>query len=186
LLKLAEREPLVYRERRALDVASSDVRKIQITRGKDEFTFERKDDAWHQTQPLAAKLETNKVNMLVSDLGRLETSEFIKADPKGDELDKTYGLASPAVKATLTFKDEKKPPVTLVVGKQRPFKDDYFARLDQGPVMLVKKDLFESLDRGPLVYRPTQAWQVAEDKIIELNGRFSAPSPPPPAQNTSS
>jgi len=41
LLKLAEREPLVYRERRALDVASSDVRKIQITRGKDEFTFER-------------------------------------------------------------------------------------------------------------------------------------------------
>jgi hypothetical protein len=168
VLKLADREPLAYRSRKVLDLASSDLGKIHITRGKDEFTLERKDGDWSLTQPVAAKAETSKANELASDLARLETPEYVTAEPKKEDLDKTYGLTTPALKVTINFTDAKKPSHTLVVGKQKQFKDEYYARLDDGPVMLLKKDLFETLNRDSLAYRPAQAWQVAADKIVEL------------------
>ena len=168
VLKLAERDAVAYRGRKLFDVASSDLASIQVVHGKDEFTFERKDGAWTQTKPAPVKLESSKVDTFASDIVRLDTTEYVTATPKDEDLDKTYGLKSPTATLTLGFTDAKKPAQTLTIGKARPFKDDYYARLGDGPVMLLKKETVETLDRDAGTYRPAQAWQVTADDVVEL------------------
>jgi len=38
-----------------------------------------------------------------------KVSEYVAAEPKAEELDKTYGLANPELKAVFSFSDAKKP-----------------------------------------------------------------------------
>src|SRR5262249_32938913 len=65
-----------------------------------------------------------------------------------------------------TFTDAKKPAQQLFVGKQRPNKDEYFAKLSTSPaVFVVKKEVRDLLDRDPLAYRPAQPWQLKADQI---------------------
>jgi hypothetical protein len=168
LVKLLERDALAYRQRRLLDLAANDVSSIQVTRGDNVFSFERKDGAWSQVAPSSAKVDQSKVDQLAGDLARLETTEFVADAPMPEELDKTYGLAKPAATVVLRFADEKKPGQVLTIGKQRPQKEDSFARLDGGPIFALKKDLRELLERDALSYRPTQAWQVKGDDIVEM------------------
>lgn len=168
LLKLVERPALAYRNRKVLDVASGDLSKIEITRAAEQYTLEKKDGAWHLTKPAAAKADEGKADQLAGDLARLETTEFVADAPKEEDLDKLYGLAKPSLRAAIHVSDAKKPARTLVVGKQRDGKDEWFARLDQGAVFAVKKDIRELLDRESLAYRPLQLWQLAEDDVQEL------------------
>jgi Domain of unknown function (DUF4340) len=168
VLKLAERDAVAYRSRKLLDVASVEIASIQVVHGKDDFAFERKNGSWTQTKPADVKIEPSKIDMLAADLSRLETIEYVTATPKAEDLDKIYGLSSPTAKLTLGFTDAKKPAQTLTIGKPRPFKDDFYARLDDGPVMLLKKETVESLDKDASSYRPAQAWQVAVDSVVEL------------------
>jgi Domain of unknown function (DUF4340) len=168
VLKLAERDAVAYRNRKLMDIGSGDIGSIAVVHGKDEFTLEKKDGAWTQTKPTAVKIESSKVDTLASDISRLETTEYITAAPKAEDLEKTYGLTSPTAKLTFGFADAKKPAKTLTIGKARPFKDDFYARLDDGPVFLLKKDTVETLDRDASTYRPAQAWQVAADTVVEL------------------
>lgn len=168
LVKLVDRDALVYRQRRLIDVAASDLAKIQISRGEASFTLERKDGNWSQVAPSPAKVEQSKVDQLAGDLARLDTPEFVADAPTPEELDKTYGLAKPLLTVNVRLADEKKPEHVLVVGKQRPLKDESFARLDNGPIFTLKKDLRELLEREAYSYRPSQAWQVKADDIIEL------------------
>ena len=168
VLKLAERDAVAYRGRKLLDVASVELASIQVVHGKDEFTFERKNGSWTQTKPQDVKIEPSKIDTLAADLSRLETTEYVTATPKAEDLDKVYGLTAPTAKLTLGFTDAKKPARTLTIGKARPFKDDFYARIDDGPVLLLKKETVETLDRDASSYRPAQAWQVAIDTVIEL------------------
>jgi hypothetical protein len=168
VLKLAERDAVAYRGRKLFDFASGDIGSITVARGKDEFTLEKKDGAWSQTKPTPVKLESSKLDTLASDISRLETTEYVTAAPKAEDLDKTYGLTSPTAKLTIGFTDAKKPAKTLTIGKARPFKDDYYAREGDGPVLLLKKETVETLDRDSSSYRPAQAWQVAVDNVVEL------------------
>jgi hypothetical protein len=168
LVKLLDRDALAYRRRRLLDQAGADLAKIEIRRGADSFAFERKEGVWSQTAPSPAKIESDKVEQLAGDLARLETAEFVVNEPKGEELDKSFGLAKPEIMVTLTFADAKEPSRTLKLGKPRVGKDDSFARLDDGPIFALKKDIRELIDRDALSYRPAQAWQVQAENIAEL------------------
>ncbi len=168
LVKFLERDVLAYRQRRLFDWSAGDLAKIQIVRGGETFAFARKDGAWSQVAPSAAKVEQAKVEKLVGDIARLETPEFVADAPNADDLDKTYGLAKPGVTITLQFADDKKPSQTIVIGKQRVAKDDSFARIGDGPVFAVKKDFRDHFDYDALSYRPTQAWHVNANDIVEL------------------
>ena len=169
VLKLAEREAVAYRNRRLMDVATTDLGSIRVVKGKEEFTLERKEGSdWTQTKPAPVKIDVTKVAALAADLTKLETTEFVTATPKAEDLDKTYGLTSPTATVTLGFSDAKKAAKTLTIGKARPFKDDYYARLDDGPVLLLKKEIVETLEKDATAYRPSQAWQVATGDVVEI------------------
>ena len=51
------------------------------------------------------------------------------------------------------------PPRTLVIGKARPGKPEYFAKLDGSPsVFGIKKDVADTLTGGSLALMPLQLW----------------------------
>ena len=167
VLKLAERDAVAYRGRKLLDVASVEIGSIQVIHGKDEFAFEQ-NGSWTQTKPADVKIEASKVDMLAADLSRLETTDYVTATPKAEDLDKVYGLTAPDREADARLHRRQEAGPDMTIGKPRPFKDDYYARLDDGPVLLLKKEIVESLDKDASSYRPAQAWQVAVDSVVEL------------------
>src|SRR5437870_3795673 len=85
-----------------------------------------------------------------------------------------------AWKATLTakiwFTDIKKPAQTLLVGKPRAGKPEYFAKLESSPsIFSIKKELRDALDQDSLAYRPQQLWQLKAEDIKEVRIAKSGP-----------
>lgn len=166
---LLERPALAYRGRRVLDVSTSDLARIEVQRGSEKYALEQTKDNWKLTAPESADVDGSKVNSLVSDLARLEAVEFVSDAPKPDELEKAYGLAKPAVSATLRFSQKDKPAQTVLVGKQRGDKPEYFAKLENAPaVFAVKKEVYEALNRSALALLPAQPWKLQADEIAEV------------------
>ena len=110
--KLVNRPVLAYRNRRVLDIAASDLGKVEIQREGEAFTFEKKDGSWKLTAPVNAEVDAGKTEALTLDLGRLEGVDFIADQPKAEDLDKEYGLAKPALTVTGTslFGRPARPP----------------------------------------------------------------------------
>lgn len=168
LLKLVERPALAYRSRRVLDVAAADLKRIEVRHAGEVFALVNDGSAWKLAAPVNATADAAKVRQLADELGRLEGVEFVKDRPDPEEL-KKYGLAEPTIEAKLSYADMKKPVQTLAVGAQRPGKQDYFARLDTGPVFAVKKELRDTLDRSSLTYRPLTLWELSPGDVTEIS-----------------
>jgi hypothetical protein len=176
VLKLVRRPALAYRSRRVLDFAAGDVSRIDVQRKADPFALEQVKNAWRLTAPVKAEADSGKAEQLAGELGRLEALEFVKADPTPEELEKEYGLAKPAETVKVSFSDAKKPAQVVTLGKQRPGKQDYFARLGSDPaVFAIKKDAQEVLARDSLSYRPLTLWELRGDDIAELRVRKEGP-----------
>jgi len=167
LMKLVARPALAYRNRRVLDIAASDVNKIEIVRAEEKYAFEKVDKDWKLTSPTKADVESSRVASLANDLAKIEAVELVSETPKEDELAKVYGLAKPKLSATLHAKDSKTAK-TLTLGNVREGKQEFYARIDNGPVFTVKKDLRDDLDKTSLSYRPLQLWQIDPDTITEV------------------
>jgi hypothetical protein len=169
VVKLVERPALAYRGRRVLDYASTDLAKIEIKREPGSFTVEQVSGTWGLAAPVKAELDSSKVSQLAGELARLEIVEFASEMATPDALDRLYGLAKPAISATMIFTDAKKPAQTLQIGKRRESKPEYFAKLTSAPgVFVVKKELRDALDQDSLALRPLQLWQMADQDIREV------------------
>jgi hypothetical protein len=176
LLKLVERPALAYRSRKVLDASTFDLAKIELRRPGDDFTLEQVKNTWRLASPVHADVDTSKADDLARDLARLEAVEFVTAEAKPEDLDKLYGLAKPSLSAKLIFTDAKKPSQTVLIGKQRDTKQEYFARLESDPaVFVVKKDLRDAVDKESLAYRPLKLWDIPPDDIAELRVRKGEP-----------
>jgi hypothetical protein len=173
VLKLAQRPALAYRNRQVLDFAASDLAKIEVQRGGETFTLEQDKGTWRLTAPVKAEVDLAKAFQLAGELSRLEVVEFVAEKATPEQLEKDYGLEKPSVKATVTFSEAKKAaPKTLLLGKQRAGKQEYFARLESDPaIFVVKKETHEALDRSSLAYRPLQLWQLRPEDIAEIRVR---------------
>ena len=169
LMTLVRRPALVYRSRRVLDFAATDLAKIEVRHGKETFVLDHAKDAWRLESPVHADADAGKTGQLASDLGRLEAVEFISDEPKQSELDSQYGLGKPELSVTLNFGKADKPAQTLLIGKQRGDKPEYFAKLaSASPVFVVKKELRESLAQSSVAFRPLNVWQIPQDEIVAL------------------
>lgn len=168
LLKLAQRPAYAYKSRKVLDIAAADIGKLEIKRGEGTYVFQQEKDKWKLTAPATADVDSFQVGKLAGDLGKLEVVETVTDTPKAEDLDKLYGLAKAALSAKLVPTDEKKPARTIAVGNARPGKDkEYFARVDDGPVVVVRKDVRDDLDRDSLEYL-RRSLDMPKDKIREV------------------
>jgi hypothetical protein len=170
VLPLVERPALAYRGRRVLDFLAGDVDTIKVQRGGETVALKQADGKWRLTEPVAAEADDGKASVLVGDLGRLEAVEYVRDAAKPDDLDKLYGLGKPALSITVHFRpDAKKPDQTLLVGKEREGKGEYFAKLaGSDSVFAVRKDIHDTLDQGSLAYRPLQLPPLQAQDITEV------------------
>ena len=165
-IKLAERPALAYRGRRVLDFDAAGVARIDVKRASESFTLQQAENDWKLTAPVAAAADKSKANSLAEDLGRLEAVEYVNDAPKSEDLAKA-GLDKPALTASVSFDDTAKPAQTLLIGKQRETKPEYFAKLASGgSIFVIKKELRDALDKSSLDYRPTQLWTLAPDDLV--------------------
>jgi hypothetical protein len=167
-LTLVKRPALAYRSRLIFDTNVSDLAKIEIQRGDEKFALEQAKDVWRLASPVQVEADAAKTSQVAGDLARLEAVEYVSDDPKPADLDATYGLAKPALEATVTYLKDK-PAQKLLIGKKRPDKEEYFAKLESAPaVFAVSKTVRDAVDQGSLAYRRLQLWQVPVDDLAEL------------------
>ncbi len=167
-IKLAERPALAYRGRRVLDFDAAAVAKVEVKRPSENFTLQHVGDDWKLTAPVSTPVERSKATALADDLGRLEAVEYVNDAPKAEDLAKA-GLDKPQLTVRIAFSGLAKPAQTLLIGKQREKKPEYFAKLAGGTsIFVVKKDVHDSIDKSSLDYRPTQLWTITPDDLTEL------------------
>lgn len=167
-IKLAERPALAYRGRRVLDFDAAAVAKIDVKRTSEAFSLQHAEKEWKLTSPVAADADKAKADALAGDLGRLEAVEYVNDAPKAEDLAKA-GLDKPAVSASVAFAGLGKPSQTLLIGKQRENKPEYFAKLAGGTsIFVVKKETRDAIDKSSLDYRPTQLWTITPDELVAL------------------
>jgi hypothetical protein len=87
-------------------VAEADIQRIDLTRADGSTTTLRKgnDGGWQLTAPAAYPVDIEAVSSLVSTLANLTADKLV--DAKAGDLAQ-FGLAKPALVATLTLKDGK-------------------------------------------------------------------------------
>jgi len=169
VLPLVERPALAYRSRRLLDHASTNLARIEVKRPTELFALEQVNGSWRLAAPEQGDVDSSKVFQLANDLGRLEAVEQIAETAAPQALDQTYGLAKPTLTAKISLSDAKKSAQTLLIGKQRPGKPEYFAKLESSPgIFSIKKELRDALDQDSLAYRPQQIWQLRAEDIKEV------------------
>jgi len=123
---------------------------------------------WALVAPVKTLADQGRAADLASKLAGLDVVTWI-ADKAGPG---EYGLGTPAIKATFTYEDAKKPARTLLVGGPRP-EGGYFARMEDAPeVFAVSKELFDVVGRGSLAYRPEELWAFGPgDEVTEFTIR---------------
>jgi hypothetical protein len=168
IVALLKRPALAYRGRRIFDFSSSELAKIEVEHGETKFLLQQEQNTWRLAAPVQAEADRIKADRLADDLSRLEAVEYVNNEPKPDDLE-TYGLAKPGVSATLSFTKTDKPAQSLLVGKQRGDKAEYFAKVASAPaVFVVKKETRDLLDQDSLAFRPLQIWQIATADLTGL------------------
>ncbi|HEV3144144.1 MAG TPA: DUF4340 domain-containing protein, partial [Gemmataceae bacterium] len=168
VLKLAERPALAYRGRRILDFDATQIARIDVKRAGETFTLQQANSEWKLSAPVSAPADKNKAANLADDLSRLEAVEYVNDAPKPEDL-KNSGLDSPALTATVTLADAAKPPITLLIGKQRESKPEYFAKLADGTsIFVIRKDIHDAFNQSSLELRPLQLWQLTADAISDV------------------
>jgi hypothetical protein len=169
LQALLTRPATAYRGRRVLDFTAKDLDEIEIERqGQKAVALKQDKGSWKLMTPVAADADSGKAAGLARELGSLEVVEHVSDNPKPEDLDKQYGLAKPELTVHMKFAGDKAAE-TLLIGKQREGKQEYFAKRAAEPgVFVVKKDIHDTLDKDSLTYRPLQLWQVIGDDITGL------------------
>jgi hypothetical protein len=169
LAALVQRPALAYRGRRVLDFDAAGLDGIKIQRPDETLVLKLDGSRWKLTEPVRADADDGKTSQLAASLSNLDVVEFAADAVKKDDLESLYGLGKPALTVTLTFRDDKKPAQTLLIGKQRKDKPDYYARLADGDsVFVVTKEIRDSLDQPSLAFRPLRLWQVPATEIAEI------------------
>jgi hypothetical protein len=165
LLALARQPALAFRSRRVLDVVAKDLEKIEIQRAGETYALGKIDGTWKLLVPGQPEADRAKVNNLTDDLSRLEAADFV-TDARPEET----GLDQPTLTVTLTFsKESNQPARKLLVGKQRPGKPEYYARLEGlDEVFLLRQQLHDDLDQKAVAYRPRELWSIPPDGIASL------------------
>ncbi|MGE3807878.1 MAG: DUF4340 domain-containing protein, partial [Gemmataceae bacterium] len=167
------RPALAYRSRKVLD--GGPLASIKIQHGDEIFALARAGFGWQLVQPATADIDDAKAAQLTAELSGLEAAEYVAAAPSKEELADKFGLARPELTASVTFKDGKSR--TLLLGKKRAGKSEYFAKLEgDEAVFAVKEDLRNLLDQSALALMPLELWQLKPEEIarVELDRQGSA------------
>lgn len=146
-------EPAVAYLDRALPkfAASAEVTKLSLDRAGETFDVVRSDakNAWKFDKPkdLAGRpADARNVEQIIGDLRDLVAERLVAENPTDAQLD-TYGLKTPAIKANLSVKaDKKNEDWTYLIGRETDDKSGYYVKQGgHGLVFVVRAPVVEAL-----------------------------------------
>ncbi len=179
---IVERQPRAYRALKLFDLGDDRVESIAVQGQKERYRLQENIGAtattYALTEPIKTDADKNKAESLLKDLGLLEATEYLYDPPTAAEAKavhallgafgidvfkaatESYGLDKPVATVTIQFAGPKAmPPRTLMIGKARAGKPEFFARLDgSSSVFGIKKDVADTLIGGALALLPLQLW----------------------------
>ena len=94
LLEDLKKDAGEYRQKDIFDARAFNTTAIEIEKGSEKFTFEKKDGKWHQSAPAAREADATKVDAILSALTSARADSFVPALPTGTRPELTVSLAS--------------------------------------------------------------------------------------------
>ena len=193
--------PRAYRSLKLFDLGDDRVDAITVKGEKDTFRLEENVGAtsttYVLTEPVKAEADQDKARNLLKDLADLSATEYLPdplppavaeatqalLGPFGRAVVKAAGgadgLDKPAAAVTLHFTGPKPmAPKTLLIGKPRDGKPEYFAKLEGSPsVFGIKKEVADTLTGGSLALLPLQLWNgsPADLTVVEVKRGTETP-----------
>ncbi|MEN6312468.1 MAG: DUF4340 domain-containing protein, partial [Acidobacteriota bacterium] len=131
------------KEGKLVDVASADVRKIELKREDGTITLEKDArGAWRLTAPIEAGADAAEVEGLLSALSSLRFERVVETNAV--DL-KAYGI--PGREVSLWLKDGREP-LRILVGMENPLDQSFFAKRDGDPrLVLLAGSLRSALEK---------------------------------------
>jgi hypothetical protein len=159
------REEALEKEReeakRVFDFEPGAVAQLVIEQdGARPVAGERTDDGWTINRPEGVPPNSMVWDRVADALSALKNQKTVEDAP--DDLH-AFGLEPPllTVHATLSDGTERR----VVAGSQDPFQQNRYARVDDGPVILIKEDAFFELNRSLLWLRDRDLVKAGEEGI---------------------
>lgn len=198
---LVARAPRAYRALKLFDLGDNRVDSIVVKGDRGPFRLEENVGAtsttFTLTEPVKAEADQEKARTLLRDLADLSATEYLP-DPLPPAIAEAtqallgpFGLAAvkaaggadglekPSAAVTIHFAGPKPmPPKTLLIGKQRGDKPEYFAKLEGSPsVFGIKKEVAESVTGGSLAFLPLQLWNGSPTdlSVVEVKRGMETP-----------
>lgn len=157
------------KEEKLVDLASTDIRKIQLNKGGETMVFEKDDKgAWRITAPLEAKADSTEVDSLVSSLSSLHIDRVVEKEAK--DL-KTYEIPKEEVALWVKGKDA---PVKIFIGMENPLDKSLFAKREDDPrLVLLSSTLKSTLDKKVFDFREKDIFkfETAEVRSVRVRSK---------------
>ena len=157
------------------DFKTAKARRLEVTKGDFHVVFEKKNDTWHITQPLADRADTTKVENILSAIEFLQHRGIV--DTKGQAVDPAnYGLDKP--QAQIAFVGERAAD-TLLIGKtyeglgkdSASGKSLYVQPQGDKTIYCVSDDILKDIDQKVVDLRSRTPLDLVQSRItrFELN-----------------
>lgn len=162
--------PDAYRERTVVQMPTGRVEQVTITAPNPYSgetwvrTYQKRDNIWHLTAPVAAELEGPRFAELVSTLAALEADEIVAEDAEPA----AYGLDQPTASVTLTLKPLKRFQAEPV--EKTPAADDKAESETSNPDVEKEEAETPDAEAPDAVADEADAPEPAPLKVTEVTG----------------
>jgi hypothetical protein len=135
---------------------------LTLVRGNGQVHLAKKNKVWYLTAPLSTKADQTIVDSMLTTLARLRKERDL-----GVEKDlKPFGLDKPALVVQFTAQGK---PHQLAIGAKVPGDQNYYARADQDPhLLMISQGSKDSLDRQLLALRDKSLFAFVTGEVKGL------------------
>ncbi len=162
LFTAADKSLSDLRDRAVLNLASWDLKGIEIRSAKTALRLDKKKGAWSLLAPRTLPAEDSEVSMLSA---ALSGSKFTDVASESAKDLARYGLSSPAI--TVRLKSEKGEEGALLIGKKEDGK--YYARDASRPLVFrIEQPLVNSLSVSVDTLRDKHVVRFQKDDIVRI------------------
>ena len=149
---------------------------LEVTNIKGSFIFQKKNDHWEMTSPVATLADTPAIAEIISYISAAKPQRTIQIDPNDKSTEnnlKEWGLSPPAEKVILHLKDKS---LELLIGRKIAINDSVYARgsgRKNAPVRIISNDVKKVLQKSLSDFRSRNVFDFEVDKATRISTRVA-------------
>ncbi|MBI3990825.1 MAG: DUF4340 domain-containing protein [Candidatus Omnitrophica bacterium] len=164
LFDAVNKEPDTLRDKTALPLILSDIKRFEITRSAGKISCAREDDAWKLKEPISSDAEESKINGFLGQLRDLKVENFV-ADGQINLAE--YGLEQPQAEVAI-FAGADVSGKIIFGSAVKDSNNIYAKREGKKTVYAVKSDILNELNQDALAFKSRTVLKVDKEKIESI------------------